>query len=506
MRDRDARARRLSSVGLACALVAAACGTRVPDHEIRSALTAAADPSDPVAGSPAGAVDGPVVPPPAAAGGGSPAGEGDPGAPAAAPAAPAEGTGPATGTVGKAGSRKAAGCTTNPGATEVGVTGTAVRVGASYAESSLIPGQFRPAMDAISAYATMVNRRGGVCGRGLDFHFHNDGLNAQKYGENVRHLVEQDRVFALLGGLSASDSGGCGFMNGQVPPAGVPDVGTFALNYCRSQHPTYYSPMGSLKQGIYGCCVDWEWLRARYGTAKPAVHWLDVEISRDQGLAVVDALVRTMGLQGRDQVFQGEHSPAQFSFAGDVRDMQSAGVDGVWSSMDINGNVKLIRAMCQADWFPKVVHVEISAYDPQLIERIGADCVAKQNIWMRSFHRAFTAPNAEIDLYVKELRAFCPSCRPTTFGLEGWLSAKLFVEVLEAVGPNLTRPAFYQAMDAVRDWDADGVMGPNTPKDRLIYHCNFMIHVRPDGFHQERGLGCGEFYASNDHTGPAVGP
>ena len=49
-------------------------------------------------------------------------------------------------------------------------------------------------------------------------------------------------------------------------------------------------------------------------------------------------------------------------------------------------------------------------------------------------------------------------------------------------------------------------MGPNTPSDRLIYHCNFLIHVRSDGFFQERDLACGEFYASGDHTGPAVGP
>ena len=44
--------------------------------------------------------------------------------------------------------------------------------------------------------------------------------------------------------------------------------------------------------------------------------WHVEEVVQDQGLAVVDALVRTLGLGGRGDVYQGEHSAAQFSYAG----------------------------------------------------------------------------------------------------------------------------------------------------------------------------------------------
>jgi hypothetical protein len=125
---------------------------------------------------------------------------------------------------------------------------------------------------------------------------------------------------------------------------------------------------------------------------------------------------------------------------------------------------------------------------------------------MRSFHRPFSNPNPEINHYVSTLKSYCPSCQPTTFGLEGWLTAKLFVEALRAVGPKLTRPALYQTLDAVRNWTGDGVMGPNTPSDRLIYHCNFMVHITGGGFAQGRDLACGQFYASGDYNGGPVGP
>ncbi|HEX2030935.1 MAG TPA: ABC transporter substrate-binding protein [Actinomycetota bacterium] len=486
--------RRAAAAAVALAVLAAGCGTRVPDEEVRRLLAEPAT-SDQTLGGAASEVPEDVAGSPGAGGERRSGGQGT--------GDPAEDAG---GGQAADGSDGGGGCTSNPGATDVGVSGRRVLVGASYAESSLVPGQFRPAMDAIQAYVNMVNRQGGVCGRVLDFHFHNDGLNAQRYAENVQHLARDDRVFAMLGSLSAADSGGCGFMQDERPPRGMPDVGTFALSYCRSQDDSHYSPMGSLKRGIYGCCTEWDWLRDRFGYRRPAVHYLDIEISKDQGLAVADALVRTLGLGGRDDVYLGEHSPAQFSYTGDVQEMQREEVDAVWSSMDLNNNVKLLRAMCQQEWHPKVVHLEISAYDPELIRRVGPGCIRELNVWMRSFHRPFSNPNAEVSLYVSTLRQYCPSCRPSTFGLEGWLSAKLFVEVLRAVGPDLTRERFYRAMDAVRNWTADGVMGPNTPSDRLIYHCNYLIRVQAGGFVQGRGMECGKFYRTGDYDGPPVGP
>jgi branched-chain amino acid transport system substrate-binding protein len=480
------------AVGLVFLLLSAACGTRVPAAEVQRLLAGAPPGSDASLGSGTdsfGTEGGRA--------GGAQRGEGSGGAVGAEGGSSPEASG---------GLGAGASCTGNPGATDVGVTGTAIEVGASYAESSLVPGQFRPAVDAIAAYFNEVNRAGGVCGRQVKFHHHNDGLNAQKYAENIQHLANQDKVFAMVGSLSAADSGGCGFMGGQHPPKGVPDIGTFALSYCRSQDDNHYSPVGSLKKGIYGCCVDWQWLRQRYGFKRPAVHYLDIEISRDQGLAVVDALVRTLGLGGRGDVYRGEHSPAQFSFAGDVQDMRTEGVDGVWSSMDLNNNVKLLRAMCQQNWHPKVVHLEISAYDPALIQRVGPECINSQNVWMRTFHRPFSNPNPEISHYVSTLKSYCPACRPTTFGLEGWLTAKLFVEALRRTGPKLTRAALYRILGGVKDWTGGGVMGPITPSRRLIYHCNFMVNVRGNGFFQGRDLACGKFYASGKYGGGPVGP
>jgi len=384
------------------------------------------------------------------------------------------------------------------------VTATSVKVGASYAESSLIPGEFRPAIDGVSAYLDMVNRAGGVCGRRFQFVHYNDNLDAQTYGQNVRTLVERDKVFALLGSLSAADSGGCTYMESQRPPNGVPDIGAFPLSYCRGQAVNFFSPVGSLRPNVYGCCSEWQFLQRKFGFTKPAVHYLDIAISHDEGINVVDSLVRTLHLSGRGDVEQGEHSAAQFDYTGDVIQMQRDGVDSVWSSMDLNNDVKLVKAICQQGWRPKLIHLEVSSYDPSLQERIGSSCVASQNIWMRSVFLPFTSSNQEIRRYVGTLHAYCPSCEPTTFGMEGWLSAELFVSLLQRIGGNLTRDALFRELDAVRNWTAGGVMGPVTPADRYPYGCNYMLHVASGGFEQGSGLLCGPFYRGGDYTGGPV--
>jgi branched-chain amino acid transport system substrate-binding protein len=477
-------------------LLSVACGTRLSEQQVQAQL----------AGQPAAGQGGLQGTGPSGAGGG-PHVKGSQGGSVAVGKGGAKTKVPKGSSVLTPGSGRGSGpCATNPGSTDVGVSRDSIAVGASYAESSLVPGQFRPAIDGVQSYFNLVNQQGGVCGRHIAFHFYNDGLNAQAYSANVRKLVETDKVFAVVGSLSAADSGGCSYMAGQKPPDGAPDIGTFALSYCRAQAANFYSPVGSLKPNIYGCCAEWQFLKARSGLSKPAVHYLDIEISKDEGLAVVDALVRTLGLSDRSDVYQGEHSPAQFDYTGDVVNMKSAGVDGVWSSMDLNNDVKLVRAICQQGWHPKVIHLEISAYDPSFISRVGASCLNSQNVWIRSVHLPFNQPNQEMSLYLSTLKRYCPSCQPTTFGLEGWLTAKMFVEALRGVGPDLTRPKLYQWLAELANWTGGGVMGPVTPAKRLIYNCNYMLNVRSNGFFRESGLLCGKFYASGNYSGAPVGP
>jgi hypothetical protein len=124
---------------------------------------------------------------------------------------------------------------------------------------------------------------------------------------------------------------------------------------------------------------------------------------------------------------------------------------------------------------------------------------------MRSPHLAFGhTDNKEINLYLSTTKTYFPSSTPSTFGLEAWLSAKLFVEAIGSLGANVTRARLFAALDAVKDWDGGGSIGPNTPSKRVLYLCNIMVHITKRDFVPESGFNCGPLYKLGDYTGPPV--
>lgn len=101
----------------------------------------------------------------------------------------------------------------NGGATDVGVTGSTIKLGATVALSGVgasFLGDVRYAMEAVK---NKVNRSGGICGRRLDLELVDDAWDFQKGGVFLRNLVEDRKVFALAvvpsseGLKNVSDSG-----------------------------------------------------------------------------------------------------------------------------------------------------------------------------------------------------------------------------------------------------------------------------------------------------------
>ena len=86
-----------------------------------------------------------------------------------------------------------------PAAAETGVTDTRIKVG----QSAVFTG---PAKDfgvdykaGIALYFDKVNKTGGVLGRTLELVSHDDAYDPKKTAENTTRLIDEDKVFALIG-------------------------------------------------------------------------------------------------------------------------------------------------------------------------------------------------------------------------------------------------------------------------------------------------------------------
>jgi branched-chain amino acid transport system substrate-binding protein len=464
------RSRPASAFAAACLLVLAACGNRVPHEQTQLGSGDQLLPGGAATNAPG------VIP----------------------------GTGAITGTTGPLTGPGAFGA---PGCTGVvtgapGVTATTIKVGTIVARSGPLPGQFFQMTQAVSAYFGMVNDAGGVCGRKLRLIVQDDGLSADKHLQAAKKLVQDDKVFAIVGMLSAVDKASAGYLCDKQ----VPDVGGFALSYNRAigldcpkgKLPVYWSPMGGLSPRLIGDGQYYTIMKAENVSKGAVLYHSTLDVSKDQGLAQQWALNHAwcrwkqqpdaeskcdVVASKQDEAFVPDSqlydvNPVAVESAYDplVQQMINAGVDSIWTSMEINSNIKLLRSINRnrSLWRSKIgrspsVYFQLSAYDAKLIREAGSLAL---NAYVFIPHVPFTeAQQPEMARYLAMLARYVPGAQPSSFGAQGWAGAKLFVDALARVGANLTRPALAQALDSFTSYTANGLVGPLTPRDRVIFNC-----------------------------------
>lgn len=86
-----------------------------------------------------------------------------------------------------------------------GITKTSIHIGGTFPLTG-VASAYKTIPAAESAYFAYVNAHGGVNGRKIDFTVLDDAYNPAQTVPDVQQLVEQDKVFALLGSLGTAPS------------------------------------------------------------------------------------------------------------------------------------------------------------------------------------------------------------------------------------------------------------------------------------------------------------
>ncbi len=83
-----------------------------------------------------------------------------------------------------------------------GITDTEIVLGSHFAQSGTYGAAYAPVLAGMKAYFKYVNaEEGGVCGRQIVFKAEDDQYDPAQAVGVVRKLVEEDKVFAIIGGL-----------------------------------------------------------------------------------------------------------------------------------------------------------------------------------------------------------------------------------------------------------------------------------------------------------------
>lgn len=343
----------------------------------------------------------------------------------------------------------------NGGATDRGVTATEIKLATTVVESGIGAAFLRDVRFAMEAVKDDVNRAGGICGRRLVIDYIDDGWQAQRGAQFIRNFI--DDVFAIPVGPS-SEGLRVVIASGDVDKAKTPVVGADGLLI-----EQYIKPDGRAQ--------PWVWPVAAATVASARIMAQNAWKSGSRSFGVVFDKNYRFGQEGA-QAFNSEikrltgknidgYDPnascskrycgilaGKSSYSTEINEFYRDRVDFVALFLEPQTALTWMRD-------ENTPGANVQAYgsaQPLFTWDFGNSCgekCHKMQIWtgFKPYLESYKSDPA-VRAYVQDLKRASPQADEfNAFAIGGYVGMKLFVQALEAVGPNLTRERLRAALD-----------------------------------------------------------
>jgi len=324
--------------------------------------------------------------------------------------------------------------------------------------------------DGIVAAFSRINRGGGVRGRRLELKSYDDGYEPERAIANVERLINEDQVFALIGGVGTPTS------NAAQPiaaAAGVPFLAPF-------------TGAESLRDSSLGNVVN---LRASYEQETEA--WIsylvdELELTRiavlyqddSFGRTGLDGVRRAMEMRGAEPVAEGTYMRNTRAVKRSLLKIRKAKPEAVVIVGAYEPSATFIRLARDLGLDPLFVNISFvgsSALAEELGDS-GAGVIVSQVVP--------SPTDTSIPIvaeYRDALAALDPSLSPGFVSLEGYISGRLVAAALEALGPDVTRKGLLDIFATVGSFELGGLELSFGPDDNQGLDQVFLTVIDGDG-------------------------
>jgi ABC-type branched-subunit amino acid transport system substrate-binding protein len=371
----------------------------------------------------------------------------------------------------------------NGGKTDTGVTATEITLATASDITGVQAGLFKSTWQAMNALQAMVNSQGGLYGRRLKVMFLDTKTDSTANQAAVRSAC--DKAFALVGSMSAFDNGGA--ETGEK--CGIPDVSAIPVNPARSTAWNVFAanPIRPDKFAI--------------GTANYIKNTYGDDVIKNAALLYLNAGVTKSNAEQRRKAYQSAGfvyryyqqvevlEPNYGPFVQAMKDKEIQYVNMVGNYQSIQ---KLLKAMDQAEWYPKVNDWDSVAYSQNFLS-VGPSA-NNSLVFLNTGIYEEISSNPEMQLYYSWLSRVAPGAKPDFFGFYAWSAGRLFLKVHEMVGPKITRKAFFAAIKTIHSWDGYGLHAAHDIGNKLQSPCFMYLKIVNEKFVRlappNRGLIC----------------
>ncbi|GLC93062.1 lipoprotein [Cupriavidus sp. TA19] len=332
---------------------------------------------------------------------------------------------------------------------EPGVTRNTIRIGQSAGITGPVAGSVKEQIAGAQVYLRSVNASGGVGGRRIELVTYDDGFDAKRTPDNVRKLLDEDKVFALfmVRGTPQNESILPLVAEHKVPLV-APLTGAITL----------HRPVNRYVFNVRAKYQD-EVARAINHLATTGMSRIGIFHTTDGfGQDVLEGF--TTALQAR-----GVQPAASVSFArpmGDISQgvaaMNKANPQAVLVIGSGSEAARIIRELRRAGSQAQFVTLSNNAAD-SFIRELGDD--ARGLIITQVVPGTNSSQMTLASEYRSQARQ--QGVEPSNAGMEGFMSAKVLVEGLRRAGPEPTRERLVSALEGLRDYDLGGILISYSP-------------------------------------------
>jgi len=296
-----------------------------------------------------------------------------------------------------------------------------------------------------SLYFDLLNARGGINGRTIKVIYYDDGYEPKVAYENVKKLIEQDKVFAIFQNYSSESAAA---VLPLIEKHDVPFVMPIASDdiYRNTLHRNIFNLRLGFSPKMTGLI--------KYAVQKLGIKQIAI-ISQDDayGLGLREAAVKALKELGLKPVFDGRFPRKNSNLVEVMDDLIRSKAKAVVLAIQSDATTLLIEEAAKKKFNP--VYLGAIIYS-------SPDYYKKIEKYSPTIYFSSSFPIVGPESKIPVIQEFLSESKKTgleadTQTFEGYFNAKVFAEALRLAGKNPTRNALRSAFEKMNDLEIGGI-------------------------------------------------
>lgn len=329
-------------------------------------------------------------------------------------------------------------------AAEIGVQDGKILLGMSTPQTGIIASLGKQQTEGIQAYFSQINAAGGINGRKVELVTLDDAYDPAKTVANTKKLIEEDKVFALVGYIGTATTTEAMKVFAE---AKVPLVGTLTgADSLRNPVNRYLF----LVRGTYGdeaeAIVNHQ---VSLGIKNIAVFYQNDAY----GKAGLEAVTRALDKHKLKPVALGTVERGSIKVEEAVKSISKVSPQSVIIFATAKPLIAFVKQIKAAGLSPSFSTPSTASLD-ELVKELGPDSRGIGISQVFPFPWNDTVP--VVKEYQKAIQTQTGGKNYSYYSLEGYITAKLMTEAMRRSGKDLTREKLVQTLEAMGDVDLGG--------------------------------------------------